>query len=694
MSVEDSKKATDQMNKGFIFGSRGNADPYGCGDDDLEEESMVNNDQTMYLPEVQSKVADVRDRTLNKKYGIGAKLLSKMGYVKGQGLGKHGEGISKPIQAEQRPAGHAGLGMFTSKNVDDYDSYDESSSDEEYSKKQVAFNAPKTQVIDTMGYDLIINIVNEINTELPEPFLRSIEIQTKKNQRHQLLKQLQDLKTLETHIENITSRIKLISPILKEIEEEEILLEELQGDIETVNGTTLLIKNINSTLCLSDEELVDKLISSFLENKLKDIGDWNVLNSDNIVLKDLREVVEILSYHMVSETVVLNRTQTVLFKSIIPKLETFWVNIKFTNEGIKNLLFVLKEYSFIISFIGCMGYVLKACILPESISELAEWSIISHDEDSNILDLLEQLDSFSDFNIQKYLIDIMTNKFEEYCSSWDPLKPFLISSNNLMYIRKLIGEETMNNIIHESILPKICNDLWKTDFDPLYELQEWSTITDYNHGSIYFIHVVRQLEKLLPAKDYSIIVNAIFNEINKILYQWMIYAPKEDLNKAERWCSWFINNGFGSPVSNSTELKQIEKSLSFASNIQTCPLEPIHSENINILEELNLSNSSSDENEDVKNILEWNIEASFKDVVEDYCEERGYVIKKLLHTNQLLFSSDSTKFNAFTISNGRKSREVAISDDILWVRIIENKRTPPVLCRNDFKPIFLWQFEL
>lgn len=55
-------------------------------------------------PERETKHVD-QVKPVAARYGIGARLMQKMGYVEGQGLGKEGEGISVPIEVEQRPRG-------------------------------------------------------------------------------------------------------------------------------------------------------------------------------------------------------------------------------------------------------------------------------------------------------------------------------------------------------------------------------------------------------------------------------------------------------------------------------------------------------------------------------------------------------------------------------------------------------------
>ena len=41
--------------------------------------------------------------------GIGSKLMAKMGYVAGKGLGKHNQGRAEPVPAVVLPAGAHGI---------------------------------------------------------------------------------------------------------------------------------------------------------------------------------------------------------------------------------------------------------------------------------------------------------------------------------------------------------------------------------------------------------------------------------------------------------------------------------------------------------------------------------------------------------------------------------------------------------
>jgi hypothetical protein len=63
---------------------------------------------TQYTPaspianqELESSDQDISTFEKHTK-GIGMKMLSKFGYMKGQGLGNHGKGRSNPIEARER----------------------------------------------------------------------------------------------------------------------------------------------------------------------------------------------------------------------------------------------------------------------------------------------------------------------------------------------------------------------------------------------------------------------------------------------------------------------------------------------------------------------------------------------------------------------------------------------------------------
>jgi hypothetical protein len=72
-------------------------------------------ESTQYTPtspvvdqELESGNQDIANFQKHTK-GIGMKMLSKFGYMKGKGLGKHGQGRAQPIEVRERPL-HEGLG--------------------------------------------------------------------------------------------------------------------------------------------------------------------------------------------------------------------------------------------------------------------------------------------------------------------------------------------------------------------------------------------------------------------------------------------------------------------------------------------------------------------------------------------------------------------------------------------------------
>lgn len=106
-------------------------------------ESMINQDSSM------------RNYPRNySQYGIGAKLLMKMGYQEGKGLGSKQEGITKPVETKLRPQG-LGLGAIREKQYSEGEesSMLQSSSEEDEEDEKTR---PAREKID------IFEIINEL----------------------------------------------------------------------------------------------------------------------------------------------------------------------------------------------------------------------------------------------------------------------------------------------------------------------------------------------------------------------------------------------------------------------------------------------------------------------------------------------------------------------------------------------------
>ena len=98
--------------------------------------------------------------------GIGAKLLRKMGYVEGKGLGKNLQGISTPVEAKKR-VGKGAVGFYgserTERSLQDFPVQPDSEEEEEkefreqlhqWKKGEVLYNILAPQIIKRTIWDL------------------------------------------------------------------------------------------------------------------------------------------------------------------------------------------------------------------------------------------------------------------------------------------------------------------------------------------------------------------------------------------------------------------------------------------------------------------------------------------------------------------------------------------------------------
>ena len=297
------------------------------------------------------------EESMVRRYGIGARLLSKMGYKQGKGLGKDGDGITEPIETTKRPQG-VGLGMLS--QVRDNDEYSEESSSDSDSKPTVSRNRVIFQTKAQLEFtDLIVNLqlLDKYKIELPNEIRDRINGQNIEETKLILLKELvselveltQDLERTKTALENlnISSQEKL--------KEDKIVIEIVE---QVMNDSFSLPDQINSVLNINNESMVDDLCAMLLLKEFE--TGFDVQDFDSLKLKHLIGVIDVLSYRMDSN-LLLNKTQSAVFRLFFTKLCQWFES---SEEKFRTAKLILLHYSAILEFIHSKDHFISNYILP------------------------------------------------------------------------------------------------------------------------------------------------------------------------------------------------------------------------------------------------------------------------------------------------------------------------------------------
>lgn len=600
---------------------------------------------------------------LTKKYGIGARLLLKMGYKKGQGLGRDGSGIAEPIEPEKRPVANAGLGSMSAAINDEEESEsDVSSSDDDM-----------TQSLHTKGHNTVdfqktsITFPSEVVLQLEE-LAKSLQIRCNINlpvninqidevSRNELKKLGDELLDVQEQLDAVERRIPLVEPELSAMEKKEEQLKNMANCEPDAFAT-----KANLILHDFDEDLVDILFADLLHSTFKNFwSDWDPLDGSNVVLKQLQPFISELESHIELSDINYNRTQTVIYHNIIEKLIPFWQGFDLTKDKINLIIHLVLDYQSIFKLMNCEKYLFEKYISVKLIKALEKWDISGNDDELPPSVWYFDLSFLILYETLQKLEEIIESKLYAYCDKWHHRGSPVIRKSDLLVIQELLGEEKFVDIIRTNFLPKFINQLWDKYFDPVLELEDPSL----DDGSFYYYQKLHEYRLFFNANDFKTLVSAAFNELNKILYQWLLYADDQDLVGARWWFNSFINKMFAQDDPIEVELNEIRRSLRFFQDSNAL-INPIHNDRLDLREELNLEGHSNKYN--VQNIPLTKVIPTFKDVLEDYCEQNGFVLEKTNYYAQLpQFSKQDVLVPIFKVHTGSRIHNVALKDDILWV---------------------------
>ncbi|CCK69078.1 mRNA splicing protein SPP382 KNAG_0B06500 [Huiozyma naganishii CBS 8797] len=647
--------------------------------------------------------------SLKRQYGVGATLLARMGYKAGQGLGKDGAGIDSPIEVQARPQGHVGLGQMSGlmgrvrgSQDDGWGSPSETSSESESEtgedlprgngrpalpspvtftrtgattltpreRKSIASRLRALQLAD------VSEVIDRVSTLERVPM-------SKKRELLELVDRLQEaqarLGLLKRRMPLLAAEEQSLEDNLSQISSAKTQLDTLGPSSEFEEVTTA----IDSIMLIADDEVVDLLVYKLLHNLFLPTGEGTMASlkrTRNLILP----LVELLTYRLETVPGRLNKTQSAIFKIVFPQLVPHWEAVAFSDtQQALTVCSLLAEFDHVLKFIGCYEYVYDRYMVPKIVAALESWDPMDPQMQPQfwLREIYGQLPPRDISTVQ----EIVRAKITAYFSEWYHRDP-LPADEVFKLVRDILPNDEYDNISRKHLVKQLVSQVWDKYFNLALDVEETYRDPDAEACSLYAAMRIRSCRILLAQQDYDLLVKAVFNELNKFVFDWINFQ-RDCKDDVKLWFNWFINELFSKELPSVEELEQVRRSYRVIDSGV-----PDHDETFDVGDVLSgvvedeESNGTATNAYTVSNIPLRKVTATFKEVIEDYCEQHGYLLQKT--SNQFAHlpygRNNSAMVPVFQVQRGSRNARIAIKDDILW---LEDPH-------GIFKPLFLYELVL
>ncbi|KAA8916572.1 hypothetical protein TRICI_001198 [Trichomonascus ciferrii] len=640
------------------------------------------------------------DHVHNERYGIGAKLMAKMGYKAGKGLGAEGKGIVQPIEQKLRPT-KLGLGGVDEKTRQEKERHGIKEDKKKTTKKDKSDVAEPTRKRDPKNIYKTMQEMEEEGLHVPSGFKHIIDmtrqeggqvledmsevssgtvtpsgsnfdaLATYDKARGQLDQMSVEWKTLQRRKEHTSMQYDRVEGELDSTLLEISRLRGVIGVVEDIQKDGDDEKTVVDLLDRLQVEYVEEVkqynldrvavaaLYPLLENKMKD---WNPIENPTMFRDIFIRLRTILNGGKLNKRASL--FDTMMYKLWLPKVRAY-LSTEWDVEHPTSVILLLEEWENTLPQL-VRNQLLLHVIVPRLKQAVEQWKPRKNDNRSIspphlwLFPWLPYLgDSMSD------VVDEVKRKFGSLLASWRPSKGSPIEG--LESWKELFGTDVMENLLVTHLLPRL-GDYMRKEF----------TVNPADQDITPLEHVVKWGDFVRPSTLGVIFEEQFFPKWLDVLYQWLISPeckPSEISAWFKAWQDWFPDI--------IREIPAVKHGFKQGLDLINAALDLKPSERESKLHRPTKSAKASSRKEPLNlNVPQKKPEdalvSTFKEVVEDFCANNDLFLISLKKAHP------SFGYALFKISpshTGHGGLTCYFEDDVLWIQSKQD--------RSSYEPISL-----